>query len=142
MSTGGAISLGGVARDDCLRRTDTLLFELRAAIEAQNVNRLASVYDWAGKDTGAAAAILDRLAKIASRPLASVEFRYPEFDPFDTSVVLEPVGLPQGRAPAAKAPQERPVGVRIEQLAPGDIEPSFREDLRLVRNADCWWVSF
>ena len=79
-----------------------------------------------------AAGILDRLGRIAARPLASVEFRYPEPDPYAE------VGLER---PPADAPQ-RPIGVHIEQLAPGEIVPSFEEDLRLVRNADCWWVSF
>ena len=131
-SSSGAFSLGAGGRSDCVRRTDTLLFELRGALESQNVNRLAGVYDWAGKSSKNAAAILDRLGRIASRPLASVEFRYPESDPYAE------VGLER---PPANAPQ-RPIGVHIEQLAPGEIVPSFEEDLRLVRNADCWWVSF
>src|SRR5688500_16636879 len=40
MDRGGAVSLGGGSRSDCVRRTDTLLFEIRAAIETRNVNRL------------------------------------------------------------------------------------------------------
>ena len=128
----GALSLGIGARDDCLRRTDTLLFEIRAAIESRNVNRLAGVYDWAGKDAGAAGAILERLSRIVERPLAAVEFRYPE-PGFDE----DPAAIPSA-APRA----ERPAGVRIVQEAPGELVPSFEEDLRLVRNADCWWVSF
>ena len=124
-------SLGGAGRSDCVRRTDTLLFEVRAAIEAGNVNRLAGVYDWAGKSSRAAQGILDRLARITSRPLASVEFRYQTPDPHaDPSLPLPPQD------------EVRPIGVHIEQLAPGEIVPVFEEDLRLVRNAACWWVSF
>lgn len=129
--SGGAMSLGGAGRSDCVRRTDTLLFEVRAAVEAGNVNRLAGVYDWAGKSSNAAEGILDRLARITSRPLASVEFRYQAPDPYaDPSLPLPP------------QEEVRPIGVHIEQLAPGDIVPTFEEDLRLVRNAACWWVSF
>lgn len=132
MNHGGAVSLGGVSRDDCVRRTDTLLFEIRAAIESRNVNRLAGVYDWAGKDAGAAGSILERLSRITERPSASVEFRYPE-----------PVFYADAAAmPASHTQDERPTGVRIEQMAPGELTPSFEQDLRLVRNADCWWVSF
>lgn len=133
MNTGGALSLGGVTRDDCVRRTDTLLFEIRAAVESRNVNRLASVYDWAGKSSGAAGALLERLSRITDHPAAAVEFRYPEFDPY-----ADPAAMPTS-APAADA---RPVGVRIVEIAPGQDQPSFEENLRLVRNAACWWVSF
>lgn len=129
--SGGALSLGGAGRSDCVRRTDTLLFEVRGAIEGQNVNRLAGVYDWAGKSARSAEAILDRLARITARPAASVEFRYQEPDPnADPSLPLPPQD------------EIRPIGVHIEQLAPGEIVPSFEEDLRLVRNAACWWISF
>lgn len=134
MDRGGAVSLGGAGRSDCVRRTDTLLFEIRAAIESRNVNRLAGVYDWAGKDSASAGAILERLGRIAERPLAAVEFRYPEPVLYDDPAALPVVSKP--------APPDRPVGVRIVQQAPGEPVPSFEADLRLVRNADCWWVSF
>ena len=133
MNAGGALSLGGISRSDCVRRTDTLLFEIRAAVEARNVNRLASVYDWAGKSAGAASGILERLSRITDHPAAAVEFRYPEFDPY-----LDPAALP----PPPPDAEARPLGVRIVQIAPGQYEPTFEEDLRLVRNAACWWVSF
>lgn len=133
MDRGGAVSLGGVSRDDCVRRTDTLLFEIRAAIDARNVNRLASVYDWAGKDASAAGSILERLGRITERPSASVEFRYPE-----PAFYADATTMPASASPS----DDRPIGVRIEQMAPGELTPSFEQDLRLVRNADCWWVSF
>lgn len=133
MNTGGAISLGGVTRDDCVRRTDTLLFEIRAAVEARNVNRLASVYDWAGKSSGAAGNLLERLSRITDHPAAAVEFVYPQRDPYAD---------PMAMAAPAPAADERPTGVRIVQIAPGQDVPSFEENLRLVRNAACWWVSF
>jgi hypothetical protein len=132
MNRAGAMSLGGISRDDCIRRTDTLLFELRAAIESRNVNRLAGIYDWAGKDADAAGAILERLASLAERPQAAVEFRYR-----DPAVYSGPAAIP-----AVATRPERPIGVRIAQQAPGEHVPSFEADLRLVRNADCWWVSF
>lgn len=129
---GGAVSLGGVSRDDCIRRTDTLLFELRAGIEGGNVNRLASVYDWAGKSAGAAVNILDRLARLAEHPAATVEFRYHEPDEFADSAAY-----------AAPPPEDaRPVAVTIVEMAPGAFEPRFEDELRLVRNAACWWVSY
>jgi hypothetical protein len=128
----GAAVEGVAARSDCVRRTDTLLFELRRAIETQNINRLAGVYHWPGTGGRAANGVLQHLERIASRPVASVELQYPEIAP----VFENPDAFPPG------TPTEDPVGVIIEQLAPGDVAPSFTENLQLVRNAGCWWVRF
>ena len=119
-------------RSDCVRRTDTLLFELRRAIESQDINQLAGLYHWPGISGRGARGIMDRLQRIGSRPLASVELVFPEITP----VRDDPDAFPSG------TPPEDPVGVRVEQSMAGEIVPVFREDLRLVRNAECWWVAF
>lgn len=120
------------ARSDCVRRTDTLLFELRRGIESENINQLAGLYHWPGISGRGARGILDRLQRVASRPLASVELVFPEITP----VRDDPDAFPPG------TPSEDPVGVRVEQSMPGEIAPSFSENLRLVRHAGCWWVAF
>jgi hypothetical protein len=119
-------------RSDCVRRTDTLLFELRRGIESENINQLAGLYHWPGISGRGARGIMDRLQRVASRPLSSVQLVFPPVTP----VRDDPDAFPQG------TPPEDPVGVRIEQSMPGEITPSFSEDLRLVRHAGCWWVAF
>lgn len=122
----------GFARSDCVRRTDTLLFDLRQALESDNINRLAGLYHWPGISGRGARGIMDRLQRLSARPLASVELVYPD----STPVRDNPDAFPPG------VPPEDPVRVHIEQMMPGEIAPSFVEDLRLVRHAECWWLRF
>ena len=127
-----AASPSATIRSDCVRRTDTLLFELRRGIESENINQLAGLYHWPGISGRGARGIMDRLQRLASRPLASVELVFPDITP----VRDDPDAFPQG------TPPEDPVSVRIEQSMPGEVTPSFSESLRLVRHAGCWWVAF
>jgi len=122
----------GLARSDCVRRTDTLLFDLRQALESDDINKLAGLYHWPGISGRGASGIMDRLQRLSARPLASVELVYPD----STPVRDNPDAFPPG------VPSEDPVGVHIEQMMPGEIAPSFAEDLRLVRHAECWWLRF
>lgn len=122
----------GFARSDCVRRTDTLLFDLRQALESDDINKLAGLYHWPGTSGRSAQSIMDRLERLSARPLASVELVYPD----STPVRDNPDAFPPG------VPPEDPVRVHIEQMMPGEIAPSFAEDLRLVRHAECWWLRF
>jgi hypothetical protein len=122
----------GFTRSDCARRADTLLFDLRRAIESDNVNQLAGLYHWPGIGRRASTAIMDRLERVVAQPLASVELVYPDIAP----VLDDPGAFPPG------TPSEDPTGIRILQVDPGEIEPRYRQDLRLVRHAACWWIAF
>jgi hypothetical protein len=116
-------------RADCARRADTLLFDLRRAVENANVNRIAGVYHWVGVGRGGAKRVMDRLQRLADRPPVSIEFVFPEASP----VHDDPGAFPSG------TPSEDPVGVRILQGELGTAPPL---ELRLVRHAGCWWVTF
>lgn len=132
--TAGSTSIenSGFARSDCVRRTDTLLFDLRQALESDNINKLAGLYHWPGTSGRGARGIMDRLERLSARPLASVELVYPDSTPVRDNPDAFPAGVPP----------EDPVSVHIEQMMPGEIAPSFAEDLRLVRHAECWWLRF
>lgn len=116
-------------RTDCARRADTLLFDLRRAFEQRNVNRVAGLYHWPGTGRGAARHVMDRLQKLVDADPASIEFVYPEPAPVFTDSAAFP-----GDTPAAD-----PVGLRLELGASG-IDPA--REMRLVRNAACWWFAF
>lgn len=123
---------GGLVRSDCARRPDTLLFDLRRAIESDDINAAAGLYHWPGISGRAAVGVMNRLQRLISRPLAAAELVYPEIAP----VHEDPAAFPAG------TPEEDPVAVRIEQTLPGEIVPSGSEELRLVRHAECWWLRF
>ena len=121
-----------LVRSDCAREADTLLFDLRRAIESDDINTVAGLYHWPGIRGRAAIGVMDRLERLIERPMASAELVYPESSP----VREDPEAFPEG------TPAEDPVAVRIEQTLAGDSVPSTVEELRLVRHADCWWLHF
>lgn len=122
----------GVIRSDCAREAQTLLFDLRRAIETDNVNLASGLYHWPGVRGGSAVSVMNRLERLVSRPMASADLVYPEVAP----VHENPAAFPEG------TPPEDPIAVRIEQTEPGEIVSSDAQELQLVRNADCWWLSF
>ena len=122
----------GVIRSDCARKYDTLLFDVRRAIESDNVNALAGLYHWVGVRGGGAVHVMNRLEDLTERPMASVELIYPEVAPVHDN----PEAFPEG------TPPEDPIGVRVQQMQPGEIAPSAATELQLVRHAECWWLRF
>lgn len=116
-------------RTDCARRADTLLFDLRRAFEQRNVNRVAGLYHWSGTGRGTARRVMDRLQTLVDAEPASIEFVYPEVAP-----VLQDTG-----AFPSDTPVEDPIGLRLE-LGESGLEPA--REMRLVRNAACWWFAF
>lgn len=67
---GGASS--APIRRDCSRRLQDLVFELTAAIDSRDVNRLAGVYHWPGTSSRSGDAIMSRLDAIVNRPLVDI----------------------------------------------------------------------
>src|SRR5690606_16640057 len=57
---------------DCSRRLQDLVFELTAAIDTRDVNRLAGIYHWPGTSSRGAYAIMGRLDAIVNRPLVDI----------------------------------------------------------------------
>ncbi|HET6434827.1 MAG TPA: hypothetical protein VFG18_03890 [Xanthomonadaceae bacterium] len=112
-------------RPACARTLRDLSFELQAAIDAQDVNRLAASYDWAGMSTRAGFAVLDRLAAIARRPLIDI---VPLYAGVDEGLLAEDPGQP-------------PLALRLEQTLDGSATPA-PTVLSLRRTLGCWWVRF
>lgn len=116
-----AQAVAATTRAVCTRTVHDLIFEVGAAIDANDPNRLASLYHWTGMSTDDAYAIVGRLDEIAQRPL------------------LEIVPLLPGDGHGYLSTQHAPVGLRIEQtLANGDT-PS-RTEFGLQRHYGCWWI--
>ncbi|MDY0023004.1 DUF4124 domain-containing protein [Arenimonas caeni] len=117
-SAEGFVSGTGTTGEGCARSLDALLLGVRGALEARDVNRLATYYHWAGTSAGAGRYLMDSLEAIAARPLVAAEFVYEE-----------PLAEPA-----------RPRALRVEQAAGPRDAGAVRTDFLLRRHAGCWWI--
>jgi hypothetical protein len=153
----------GARRAGCARNLQDLIYEITAAVDQRDVNRLGGVYHWVGMRQDSGYRVLDRLQAIVDRPLvdivairgASAPVRAPT--PFSNAGDTSPsptIGAPaytdssgetmdaNGNAAYAPPPPRRsggPVGLRLEQTLRNSATPS-RTVLGLRRHLDCWWV--
>ncbi len=159
-SQAGAARYGG-----CARTVRDLVYELTAAFDGHDANRLAGVVHWVGMSTRNAYAQMGRLDAIAKRPLLDIVPVYPAMrvvvpqDPPPVATTdaafpfsLEGHGQDVPDAEAAPAPQESvediypqttrnrpPVALRIEQTMANGSTPS-RTVFGLTRHLGCWWI--
>jgi hypothetical protein len=106
----------------CPRTLRDLYFEVGAALESRDVNRLASVYHWSGMSTRQGYDVMRRLQAIVDRPLVDLQPIWPAGD--------DEI-YPRRRAP---------VGFRVEQTSQNGSTP-IRAVFGLRRHLDCWWVT-
>lgn len=124
----------------CSRNLQDLVYEMTTAIDAQDANRLASVYHWVGISSSGADSVMSRLDAIVHRPLVDiipVTARPPEaVDNADGSRNDSGTGdyYPQT---TVRAP---PIALRVEQTLANGSTPSHTV-FGLRRHFDCWWVS-
>lgn len=149
----------------CARTVRDLVYELTAAFDGHDANRLAGVVHWVGMSTNSAYAQMGRLDAIAKRPLLDIVPIYPAMPvvvPEDASPVaasdasfpfsLEGHGQDVPDADAPPAPQQTnedlypqttrnrpPVALRIEQTLANGTTPS-RTVFGLQRHLGCWWI--
>jgi hypothetical protein len=71
-ASGSAPATTANARTCALSRDD-LLYGVRAALEAQDVNHLAAYYLWTGMGTREAYSLMDRLSSFSERPLMDAQ---------------------------------------------------------------------
>lgn len=117
-------SYAAAYRGGCTRTLRDLIFEVGAAVNANDANRLAGLYHWSGMSTRQAYAVIARLDAIVRRPLIDV-------------VPLMP-GNADDRYPRMSA-RRAPSGLRIEQTLANGITPS-RSTFGLQRHYGCWWL--
>ncbi|WP_374474019.1 DUF4124 domain-containing protein [Arenimonas sp.] len=123
-SAQGFASGTGTTAPGCARTPEALLEGVRGALEARDVNRLATHYHWAGTGARAGRYLMDELEAIAARPLATAELAW------DT---------PPDEA-AAGAPPAPPSRLRIEQFGASGAAGAVRTEFMLRRHAGCWWI--
>lgn len=148
----------GPYRSGCARTLPALTAAITAAIDAHDVNGLASVYHWVGQSAQSGDRILQQLQGIADRPLVDIVVlraapRPPEADigidaaPAPSASPIAPATPPA--APSTETddllptpPRRAPaVGLRLEQTLKNSSTPS-RTVFGLRRHLECWWVVF
>ncbi|MBW8367665.1 MAG: DUF4124 domain-containing protein [Arenimonas sp.] len=136
---------GGFAQAGCARSPGQLLDRVRTALEARDVNRLASHYHWTGTGSGSGRRLMDELEAIAGQALVSVELVYPQPPPEPlprAEITLAPgEPVPDFALPAAgpaDAPQPR--HLRVLQMRSDRAEQASGTVFQLRRNAGCWWI--
>ena len=154
----------GLRRGGCARNLQDLIYEMTAAIDNRDVNRLGSVYHWVGQSAESGDRILDRLQAIVDRPLVDIVplrgAAAPVVAVADTLPAPPSATTPATAAPltaasatlvapevkAAEMPVPRPavrrvpVGLRLEQTLGKSATPS-RTVVGLRRHLDCWWIT-
>lgn len=135
-----ATATGNQARaPGCSRSLPELVFELTAAIDNRDVNRLAGVYDWAGMSNRSGYALLGRLAVIASRPLVDISPILPA-----PAIDVDGGADADGEAAVLQSPQaavdRTPVAMRVDQTLANGTTP-VRTVFGLRRRMGCWWIT-
>lgn len=150
----------------CARTLRDLVYELTAAFDARDANRLAGVADWVGMSSQTANRQMARLDALARQPLLDIAPVYPAtrvvVPDASTAALANAANAPfpfrlQGHgqdvagdaAPAVQpateelypqtTPQRPPVALRIEQTLANGSTPS-RTVFGLKRHLGCWWI--
>lgn len=144
-------------RGGCARNVQDLVFQITAAIDAHDGNRLAGVYHWTGMSGSTGYSVLERLDRIAQRPLVDivpVMAAAPAPEPATTPAeppadAAEAGGEPQTSGDASAPPdpnyypqtsvRRTPVALRVEQTLANGSTPSHTV-FGLIRHFGCWWI--
>ena len=124
-------------RTGCATTLQDLAYELSAAIDSRDVNRLASIHHWVGVSSRSAELLMRRLDVIVKRQLVDIEpvdARRP--DSYSTDAVITPEGeviLPP------PLPRRAPVGLRLHQTLGNGSTPQ-QTVFGLQRHFGCWWL--
>lgn len=131
-------------RGTCPRTARDLMFEMRQAIAAGDVNHLASLYHWAGMSSHAANTMMLQLEALVQQPLIAVApvMAAPVAMPAAAPLAM-PTASPAAGGEAAPVPARRwggaPVAVRVEQTLADSTTPS-RTVFQLHQYFGCMWI--
>lgn len=128
-------------RGGCSRSIHDLVFEVSAAIDARDTNRLARSYHWVGMSARGGHALIDRLDAIAQRPLLNISALRPAQAVVAPTQPVPLAGADGAAALPATPPTPRlPVALRIDQVLADGVTPS-STTFGLRRHMDCWWIT-
>jgi hypothetical protein len=112
---------------ECPRRPADLVAAIEVAIAAADGNRLAELYDWRGRSSASARALMPRLEALAAARIVEVRAGHSAESSADAELAAEAAEAPPDRLRIVHAP-----------MAGGARETT---EFRLVRAAGCWWIA-
>lgn len=116
----------------CARTPAQLAIDLRAAIALDDVNRVAESYHWVGLSTREGERILDRLQRLAGKPVADVHY-------FDAAISISPF---DGGAVEIASSQAGAGPAGMLQLQLGHGTGVSVVDFDVERYAGCYFVRY
>ncbi|WP_242111541.1 hypothetical protein [Luteimonas aquatica] len=123
----------------CSRNVRDLVYELTAAIDSRDTNRLAGLYSWSGMSNNGGYAVLSRLDAIANRPLIDIS---PVLPAPQLSVDAGGAVTLSGDVDASEYPgaqlRRAPVALRVDQGTGGGTQ---RTVFGLRKYMGCWWLT-
>lgn len=122
----------------CPRTPDALLSGVRSALEAQDVNQLASFYHWTGVSSAESVRVMTELDALVRHPLVDVLLQHSA----GTAPPENIAPMPAANAATPVAARPAPDRIRIEQLAHTGSAAPLSTVLRLHRNLGCWWIRY
>lgn len=127
-------------RGGCSRTLSDLVYQITSAINAEDVNRLAGVYEWSGASNASAYRTLNRLEAIVKRPLVDIIAVRPAPPPLvdEDGRIMDYNS--DGYYPRTSV-RQRPIGLRLEQTLANGSTPS-RTVFGLRRHYNCFWITF
>ena len=147
---GGSYRPGSMVRvRSCAHTRDDLLFGVRSALEAHDVNRFADYYHWTGMSSAEGYRVLERLEHFSERPLMDVQLtsgqrseQYGLDDYFQNPGMLDDDPALLDQPPPPPRPRPPPRLLRVDQMRSDKDYSAQVTYFRLLTNAGCWWLQF
>lgn len=122
----------------CSRRLRDLVGALRNAVDNNDANHLASLYDWSGMSTRNGYVLMDQLERIVRRPLLDILPVYPT-PPTAVLAADGSVADPNLDGFYPQVERRTPTRLRLIQTFPNGHTPS-QTVFGLHKKLGCWWI--
>lgn len=123
--------------ESCNHSASGLLYNVRTAIDMQNVNQLAKYYHWVGLSDVQAENILMRLELLVSKPLADIRL----IQAYQASAPIDASEQDIDSESQVAEPVSSPIGLKVIQYQSNSTELESTQ-FRLQRNFNCWWLRY
>ena len=128
-------------RTGCSRTLSDLVYQITAAVDGRDINRLTGIYHWIGVPDSTARRVLKNLEDVVERPLLDIVPIRPRPAPVtdDAGNVIDENA--DGYYPQTTTASARPIGLRLHQTLRNGTTPT-ETVFWLRRNWGCFWISY